>query len=285
MQHDTNDTSDFSAWIGRTEANEDFIAPAPARQAAVTLGHDPAAFREGTALPALWHWFHFPLLTPQALLAEDGHEQRGAFMPPVPLPRRMFAGARMRFLAPLRIGAPARLERTIRSIADKTGRTGRLVFTTVVVRITQGGATCIEEEQDIVYRGHGEPVPAPAVLPQEPLPEGGFGAEVVADAALLFRFSALTWNAHRIHLDRDWCRDVEGYPGLIVHGPLQAVLLAGLAEARAGGALAGFEFRSEAPIFDLAPFHLRGTPADGGFDLETRRSDGVIAMRARARRV
>ncbi len=283
MQHDATETSDFSAWIDRTESVEDFIAPAPARQAAATLGRDPATFRDGTALPPLWHWFHFPSLTPQAALAEDGHEQRGAFMPPVPLPRRMFAGGRMRFLAPLRIGAPARLERTIRAITEKTGRTGRLVFTTVAIRVSQGGATCIEEEQDIVYRGHGEPVPAPAVLPPEPLPAGAFGATVNPEAALLFRFSALTWNAHRIHYDRDYCTQVEGYPGVIVHGPLQAVLLAGLAMDHAGAPLTGFEFRSEAPIFDLAPFELFGAPADGGLALETRRSDRVVAMRATAR--
>lgn len=274
---------DFSAWIGRSETVEDFIAPAPPRQAAVTLGRDPAAFRDGVALPALWHWFHFPALIPLSGLAEDGHEKRGAFMPPVQLPRRMFAGARMRFRAPLRIGAPATLVRTITGITSKSGRTGSLVFTTVDVRIAQDGATCIEEQQDIVYRGFGDPVPAPAVRDPEPLPPEGFGATVEAGGPMLFRFSALTWNAHRIHLDRDWCRDVEGYPGLIVHGPLQAVLLAGLAEARAGRPLAGFDFRSEAPIFDLARFELRGAPTEGGFALETRRSDGVVCMRATAR--
>jgi 3-methylfumaryl-CoA hydratase len=204
-------------------------------------------------------------------------------MPPVPLPRRMFAGGRMRFLAPLRIGAPARLERTIRAITEKTGRTGRLVFTTVAIRVSQDGATCIEEEQDIVYRGHGEPLPAPGVLPPEPLPAGDFGVTVNPEAALLFRFSALTWNAHRIHYDRDYCTQVEGYPGVIVHGPLQAVLLAGLAMDHAGAPLAGFEFRSEAPIFDLAPFQARGRRDADALVLETRRSDGVTAMRATAR--
>jgi 3-methylfumaryl-CoA hydratase len=204
-------------------------------------------------------------------------------MPPVPLPRRMFAGARMRFHAPLRIGAPAALTRTITAISSKSGRSGALVFTTVDVRITQGDAVCIEEQQDIVYRGFGDPVGAPEARPPEPLPPGGFGEFVAPGGALLFRFSALTWNAHRIHLDRDWCREVEGYPGLIVHGPLQAVLLAGMAEARAGQPLAGFEFRSEAPIFDLAAFELRGAPADAGFALETRRNDGVVCMRATAR--
>jgi len=274
---------DYSAWIGRTETVEDFIAPAPPRQAAVTLGRDPAAFRDGARLPALWHWFHFPALIPLSGLDEDGHEKRGAFMPPVQLPRRMFAGARMRFHAPLRVGAPAALTRTITSIISKSGRTGALVFTTVDVRITQGDALCIEEQQDIVDRGFGDPVAAPPVRDPEPLPPGGFGDLVTPAGALLFRFSSLTWNAHRIHLDRDWCRQVEGYPGLIVHGPLQAVLLAGMAESRASRPLSGFEFRSEAPIFDLAPFELRGAPTEGGFALETRRSDGVVCMRATAR--
>jgi 3-methylfumaryl-CoA hydratase len=181
-------------------------------------------FANGSALPPLWHWFYFLPRAPQALLDVDGHPQRGGFMPPIPYPRRMFAGARMRFHAPLLIGQPARREALIRDVRLKSGRSGSLAFVSVVYRFYQDGRLCIEEEQDIVYREPGPAVACPPCSTGRRCPRA-CRAHRHADPKLLFRFSALTFNAHRIHYDRPYAIGEEGYPGLVVHGPLTAVLL------------------------------------------------------------
>jgi 3-methylfumaryl-CoA hydratase len=173
----------------------------------------------------LWQWFFFLPRVCQSQLDVDGHPQRGGFMPPIELARRMFAGARMRFFRPLIIGESATRTSIIRDVTEKEGRSGKLAFVTIGHTIRQNSEICLEEEQDIVYREQGAPIEAPKRAELPPVPEECWTRLVVPQPTLLFRFSALTFNAHRIHYDRNYATVVEGYPGLVVHGPLTAVLL------------------------------------------------------------
>lgn len=273
----------FADWIGRTERTEDDITLAPALAAAAMLDQPATDMAAGAPLPALWHWFYFLPKAPQSRLGVDGHPERGGFMPPIDLPRRMFAGARLRFLRPLVIGRPAERVAEILAVSEKSGKTGHLAFVTVRYRIGQGGEPCLEEEQDIVYREPGQVVPAPVAVAALPAPpDGAWVRTVTPDPRLLFRFSALTFNAHRIHYDRPYALEAEGYPGLVVHGPLTALLLLELARARAGRPITGFRFRGQAPLFDLAPFRLMGVPAGEVVELEAVGPDGRPAMTAAA---
>lgn len=270
-------------WIGRTERVEDALALAPALAAAATLDDEEPPLASGDALPPLWHWFYFLPRAAQRTLGADGHPPRGGFLPPVPHPRRMFAGARVRFVRPLRLGRPAVREGTVVDVVSKAGRSGALAFVTVRHIVTQDGATCLEEEQDVVYREPGPPVPAPVPAPWAPLPEGGWSRVVEPDPRLLFRFSALTFNAHRIHYDRAYAEREEGYPGLVVHGPLTAMLLLDLARRRTGRPIGAFAFRVQAPLFDLAPFRLVARPEGAdAVALEAQGPDGHVAVAARA---
>jgi 3-methylfumaryl-CoA hydratase len=275
-------TASYSDWVGHTEEAEELIALAPVQAAAALLDDTTTEFAAGSPLPPLWHWFFFLPRAPQSHLGPDGHPRRPGFMPPVELPRRMFAGARMRFLRPLAIGTTAHRRSVIRDVAEKEGRTGRLVFVTVAHAISQGGVPCIEEEQDIVYREPGAPVGAPTPCELVPAPAGSWTRLVTPDPTLLFRFSALTFNAHRIHYDRAYATTVEGYPGLVVQGPLTAVLLMELVRTHAGRPVTAFTFRARAPLFDLAPFRLIGTPAGNQVHLGTQGPDGATALTATA---
>ena len=272
----------YTQWIGRHEITDDDLGLAPALAAAATFDDTVTPLGNGSALPPLWHWFYFLPKTPQALLGVDGHPQRGGFMPPIPYPRRMFAGARLRFHRPLIIGQPARREAVIRDIKEKSGRSGSLAFVSVLCRFYQDGALCIEEEQDIVYREPGPAVACPRVIEWPPLPSGVWSRIVEPEPRLLFRFSALTFNAHRIHYDRPYAINEEGYPGLVVHGPLTAVLLMELLRRETAQAVLDYSFRGLAPLFDLAPFRLVGTLVDGRVSLEAQGPDGAAAMSASA---
>ena len=275
-------SSDWAQWIGRTETVEDVVALSPAAAAAATFDDTDTPFAAGSPLPPLWHWFYFLPKAPRSKIGDDGHPQRGGFLPPIPLPRRMFAGARLSFPAPLLIGRPARREGVIASVSEKSGRTGTLAFVTVRYLISQDGRVCVEEEQDIVYREPGAAVPAPVPAPWPPAPPGAWTREITPDPVLLFRFSALTFNGHRIHYDRPYASDVEGYPGLVVHGPLTAVLLMELVRRKADRPVARFSFRGLAPLFDLAPFRLVGVANDAVVVLEALGPDGRQAMEATA---
>ncbi|MBL0166007.1 MAG: MaoC family dehydratase N-terminal domain-containing protein [Propionivibrio sp.] len=276
-------TTDYAQWIGRREITEDDLGLAPALAAAAMLDDTVTRFEKDSALPALWHWFYFLPRAPQALLDVDGHPQRGGFMPPIPFPRRMFAGARMRFHRPLVIGRPARREAVIRDIRQKSGRSGSLAFVSVVCSYYQDELLCIEEEQDIVYREPGPAVACPRVVEWPLLPEGAWSRIVSPDPKLLFRFSALTFNAHRIHYDRPYATQEEGYPGLVVHGPLTAVLLMEMVRHHVARPVLGYSFRGLAPLFDLAPFRLVGIASDDGeVTLEAQGPDGTTAMSASA---
>ncbi len=276
-----DDNPDLRRWIGRTEARTERIAAFPANALEATLNRDPA-LAEGDALPPLYHWLHFLPLHRLDHTNYDGHARLGDFLPPVPLPRRMWAGGRLDFLAPLRIGAALRRVSTVLEVTRKEGRSGALAFVTVEHRIEDGATLCLREQHDIVYReapraDAGPPAPVPA-------PESGdFAAVVQPDPVLLMRYSALTFNGHRIHYDLPFCHG-EGYPGLVVHGPLLATLLADLARRhRPEARLTGFSFRALAPVFDTARFSIHGaTAAPGRLRLWVRRHDGALAMDAEA---
>lgn len=278
----TDMPEEFSDWIGRSERHGDALDPWPAQAAAAMLDCEDLELGPGAPLPPLWHWFYFLATVPQSRLALDGHPERGGFMPPIDLPRRMFAGSRMTFHKPLRLGRSAERCATIRDVRQKSGRSGQLAFVTVDYTLQQDGELCIEEQQDIVYRQAGAPVPAPEAVEPPDLPAGTWSRDVNADSRLLFRFSALTYNAHRIHYDRAYARKEEGYPGLIVHGPLTAMLLADLVRRNDSRRITGFSFRGAAPLFDLTPLRLRGKPAGDSVELEARGPDERTALSATA---
>ena len=276
---------DFRAWIGRSELVHDPMPVSQALAAQATFDEADAPLCEGDALPLPWHWFFFLPRAAQAALGEDGHPERGTgggFLPPFPHPRRMFAGARIRVHRALRVGLPAQREATIRDVVVKSGKSGSLAFVTVASRFTQDGVLCMDEEQDIVFREPGAalPAPQPGVLPA--LPAGAWSRSVLPDTRLLFRFSALTFNAHRIHYDRPYATGVEGYPGLVVHGPLTAVLLAQLVRQSSARPIIAFDFRGQAPLFDGAAVRLAALPEGDRVTLEARGPDGMLALAATA---
>jgi 3-methylfumaryl-CoA hydratase len=275
------DVDELRRWIGRTERVSDPLAPWPAAALAATLDRDdpPGA---GDPLPAGWHWAYFLEAARAGALGRDGHPRRGGFLPPVPLPRRMWAGGRLGFEADLPLGAPAERVSEIVGVSAREGRTGPLVFVTVRHAISGARGVAVVEEHDIVYREDprpGEAAPAPKAAPAD----AAWRREVRPDAVLLFRYSALTFNGHRIHYDRDYATRVEGYPGLVVHGPLMATLLLDLLRRENPGRRpARFEFRALSPVFDTAPFAVCGRPEGDGAALWVSGPSGELAMTARA---
>ncbi len=273
----------YADWVGRRETTVDRIALAPARGLLATLNDAATVLTEGDELPPLWHWLYFLAQAPQSAIDVDGHPVRGGFLPPVDLPRRMFAGARMTFEAPLRIGVEVRRESEILDVVEKSGRSGRLVFVTVRNRIYDGDRLCIEETRNIVYREAGGPTPAPVPLSELPAAPAGAWVETVSpDPVLLFRYSALTFNGHRIHYDYPYVTGEEGYPGLVVHGPLIATLLIDLVRRHADRPVRAFQFRANAPLFAGAPFRVIGQTTGEGIELTAERCDGAAAMTATA---
>jgi 3-methylfumaryl-CoA hydratase len=272
-------------WIGRTESQSDTVTPTPFAALSATLDWPVERPAAGTELPPLWHWLYFLPLHRQSEIGDDGHPRRGGFMPPVPLPRRMWAGSQFEFHQPLCVGDAVTRTSTIASVSEKHGSTGPLVFVKVRHDIRRQGQAdpAIVEFHDIVYReaarpgDAAQPRPAPAVA--------AWTRPVNADPVMLFRYSALTFNGHRIHYDRSYTTDVEGYPGLVVHGPLIATLLLdGLRREHPQARLARFEFRAVRPTYDTHPFSVCGQPADDGrsFRLWGRDHEGWLTMDATA---
>ncbi len=260
-----DDAPDLKAWIGRTETAADVAAHGPLQGLAALLDHAEPPWRAGE-LPPLAHWLYFLPRALQSQITEDGHPARGGFLPPTPLPRRMWAGGRLTFHAPIRAGAAIERRSEIADVTEKTGSSGRMVFVTVRHGIWADGQHAISEEHDIVYR-EASRAPTPPPGPAVPPPACDALRTVTPDIVQLFRYSALTFNAHRIHYDRDYARDVEGYPGLIVHGPFLATLLVDhFLRRRPGAHVRRFDFRARRPVFDLAPFHL--CLKDGGRENE-----------------
>jgi 3-methylfumaryl-CoA hydratase len=276
-------THEFAAlrdWIGRSETRADVVTAAPVAALAATLDHPPARHAEGDPLPPLWHWLYFLPMAPRSQVGPDGHPARGGFLPPVSLPRRMWAGSRLTFHRPLTIGEPVRRESTIADVQHKRGRTGDLVFVVVRHDIHGRNHLAITEEQQIVYRGAGETPSKPGAA--SPRAADWQGA-IHPDPVLLFRYSALTFNGHRIHYDRPYATGEEGYPGLVVHGPLMATLLLdSLHAAHPDVQVARFEFRAQRPLFDTADFVVAGARDADGFALWTADTSGNVAVDARA---
>lgn len=283
MSHPDLDLTLLRQWLDKTETRHDQISPALAAALAATLD-GPRQPLAGDALPPLWHWIYFWSVCRQSEVGTDGHPQRGGFLPPVPLPRRMWAGGRLRFAAPLPIGAAAEKVSRIASVDVKQGRTGALAFVTVQHTVRHQGQLCLTEEHDIVYRDLPQPG-APVVLPKSAPGDARWSRRVEPDPVLLFRYSALTFNGHRIHYDRSYVTGVEGYPGLIVHGPLIATLLADLvAREMPQAVMREFNFRSVGTLFDTEPFTLCGKPAADGKSvaLWAQNERGELAMQADA---
>jgi len=276
--------TNLEEWIGKSESYDERITPFPSNAFAATLNRDDPIYTDGTPLPPLWHWLHFLPIFKLCDAGYDGHAALGGFFPPVPLPRRMWAGSRLNFHAPMRIGQELKKVSTIKSVKAKSGRSGKLVFVTVGHQVFDGDTLGIDEEHDIVYREH----PSPGAIPPEPplAPEDwAFSRDIDPDPVLLFRYSALTFNGHRIHYDQPFSTGSEGYKGLIVHGPLLATFLLDLLrQEKPEATVRSFEFRSLATVFDNETFSLHGAPeADGKtFRLWTRRQDGALAMQAKA---
>jgi 3-methylfumaryl-CoA hydratase len=258
------DISNLRKWVGKTTTVTDTVTPTPMAALAATLDIDAPRPRQGDPVPPLWHWLYFLDIRRESELAPDGHAALGDFLPPIPLPRRMWAGSRFEFSRPLLVGQTYSRTSRIAGVQHKEGRSGNLVFVLIRHEIGNAGGIALAEEQDLVYRENAKPggaAPAP-----EPAPAGAiWHREIHADDVLLFRYSALTFNGHRIHYDRRFATETEGYPGLVVHGPLIATLLLDLLRRNTPDArVAKFEFRAVSPLFDTAPFSVHGKPEAGG---------------------
>jgi 3-methylfumaryl-CoA hydratase len=273
----------WRSWIGRQETARDVVGATPVAALAATLDHPWAEPALGERLPPLWHGLFFLPLHPQSEVGLDGHPRRGGFLPPVPLPRRMWAGSTLEFRAPIRIGDAIERTSTIEDVTSKEGRSGALVFVKVrhEVRVGTAAEPALREWHDIVYREPARPGELPP--PQAAPTDSAWRRRIEPDAVLLFRYSALTFNGHRIHYDRAYVTEVEGYPGLVVHGPLIATLLMELLRTESAGAPAtAFRFRAVRPLFDGRPFHVHGAPSTDGREVHLWASDadGALAMDA-----
>ena len=286
---------DLQAWTGRSETLNDVVTATPYAALSATLDwpakkgvHHDSAGRPpaGTTLPYLWHWLYFLPIYPQSEIGADGHAKRGGFLPPVPLPRRMWAGSDFEFHEPLLVGDALSRTSTIVDIKEKSGRTGNLIFVKVRHEIRRNGvqSVALTEHHNIVYRDApkaGDVAPPPQAAPSD----WAWERQIVPDDVLLFRYSALTFNGHRIHYDRKYVTEVEGYPGLIVHGPLIATLLMDLLRRNKPDAtVARFEFKAVRPTFDTNPFSVHGQPSADGKTIRLwgRDHEGWLTMDATA---
>jgi 3-methylfumaryl-CoA hydratase len=252
------DIAQLRKWIGKTETASDVVTPTPIAALSATLDIDAPPPAPGDPVPPLWHWLYFLPVQKQSDLGPDGIAERGGFLPPVDLPRRMWAGGRFEFHHALHVGEAITRTSRIVDVKHKEGRTGPLVFVVAHHEIRNGKGIALIEEQDIVYRGHARPgdqAPSPQPAPADPAWE----RTIRPDDVLLFRYSALTFNGHRIHYDRRFVTEVEGYPGLVIHGPLIATLLLDLLRRNLPAArVTQFSFRAVSPLFDTAPFSVCG---------------------------
>jgi 3-methylfumaryl-CoA hydratase len=284
MSNQSLDADKLAAWVGRSEVMTDQIdiSRAVAMAATLDLPTSPAL---GDALPPLWHWMYFWPAVPASQLGTDGHPQRGGFLPPVSLPRRMWAGGRLQFLAPLPVGAQAERVSRIKAVEVKPGKSGPLVFVTVAHEISVQAKPVIQEEHDIVYRDAlqaGDSSPNVRLAPTD----AHWSRQISPDPVQLFRYSALTFNGYRIHYDRSYATDVEGYPGLIVHGPLIASFLTDLlGRELPDRTMREFSFRAIAPLFDTEPCSVHGRVEPDGQQVMLWASNmrGELAMQAQAK--
>jgi 3-methylfumaryl-CoA hydratase len=275
------DVDHLRSWIGKQETLHDHVTHFPVAALSATLDRDDPAPQAGDKLPPLWHWLYFLPAARQSALGSDGHPARGGFLPPVPLPRRMWAGGRFAFHQPLRVDEPISRTSTVQDVTIKHGRNGALCFVLVKHEIGGPNGLALVEEHDIVYRDNPRPDEAPAT-PHPVRTDGIWHRDIHPSDPLLFRYSALTFNSHRIHYDRRYVTETEGYPGLIVHGPLIATLLIDLLRRSTDRPVAKFRFRAVSPLFDIAPFSVHGVPDGTGAALWARDPTGHLAMEADA---
>jgi len=271
--------SHLREWIGKKESHTDVATPWPVVALAATLDRRDPVPANGDPIPPGWHWLYFLEAKPAAELGPDGHPKRGGFLPPVPLPRRMWAGGRIEFHRALRIGEALRRDSEIVAVEPKQGKSGSLVFVTVRHTVFAANEIAVMEEHDIVYREAASPGAAP---PQgRPAPQTAmWRREITPDPVMLFRFSALTFNGHRIHYDLDSCRHEENYPGLIVHGPLQTILMLDLVREREQRPVKKFDYRALQPVFHSERFTVNGNlnPDTSKAELWTANAAGHSAM-------
>lgn len=279
---DTDPDIRYGDWTPQDEILTEVLDPVQAKKLAATLDLDEDEFAPGAPVPAMWHWIYFLPRAKQSTIGTDGHPKRGGFFPPVELTRRMFAGQRTTVHRPLLLGREATRRGRIVALDEKSGARGRMVLATARYTIEQDGETCFTDEHDVIYLDADGKTPEPGPDAFEAPADATWHRSVTVDPVMLFRYSALIFNGHRIHYDRDYTRDEEGYPGLVVTGPLTATLLADLARYGAERPLAAFSFRGRAPLFDSRPFHLIGRREGDSVALEARRADGVLAMTATA---
>jgi 3-methylfumaryl-CoA hydratase len=283
-EHPPLDAELLRSWIGRTTSDRDVITPRIAQELRVTLDREGPPPREGDACPLAIHWCLAPPMVPQSRLGPDGHPARGDFLPPVPLPRRMWAAGRLEFLDALRVGDAVERRSRIADVSVKEGRSGRLCFVAVDHEISIPRGIALKERHDIVYRDapSGYAAKHDAPTRKEAPRQAQWSENKIADAVMLFRYSALTFNGHRIHYDWKYVTEVEGYPGLIVHGPLQATLLVEFAASIRGVGPKVFSFRALNPLFDGQEFALNAAASKAGLDLWISGPGGRTAMAATA---
>ncbi len=250
-------------WIGETETDVDYVTIPAVHRLAATLDRDDPVPKSGDPLPPGWHTILFPRVVRQSQVGHDGHPTRGDFLPPVPLPRRMNAGRRTWIHDPLRVGDEVKKEASIKDVTIKQGRSGQMVFVTVKTDMLSPRGLSITEEMDVVYRE--EPAPdAPKAAPKAPPGNAVWSTVFNPDPVVLFRYSALTFNGHRIHYDYPYVTQKEGYPGLVQNGGLTNLLLFELARAHAKTPVKYLSARNLRPMFAEQPFTLCGTPAADG---------------------
>jgi 3-methylfumaryl-CoA hydratase len=277
------DLDHLRQWIGRSTEATDTVTAQLVRGLRATLFLDIGAPKTGDAAPFTVHWCLAQPVAPMSELGPDGHPARGGFLPPVPLPRRMWAGGELEFLDGLRVGDEATRTSEIADVTMKTGSTGTLCFVAVKHTISTARGVAIRERQDIVYRD--VPTAAASAAPAKPAsapPPAKYRETHMADPVLLFRYSALTFNGHRIHYDRDYVTKVEGYPGLIFHGPMQAALLVEYAARLHDAVPKRFSYRGVQPLFDGSEFSVNANETATGMELWTANSAGMPTMKASA---
>ncbi len=287
---------DLASWVGRTQRSVETLDARLVRWLAATLDRGELAdAKSGDVLPPAWHWAFFNAVEPMTALGRDGHPKKGGFLPETAQPRRMWAGSRLRWHGDLRVGQTVERTSTILKCEAKRGKSGEMVLVTVGHAFRVDGALLLDDEHDIVYRDEADEqerralaeLAAQARRGEAPFERQG---EVVRKVSVgpvqMFRYSAATFNGHRIHYDRDYARDIEGYPGLVVHGPLIATLLLEFLQAKVapGRQVERFEFRALRPTFDISPFalHAAAPAADGSVALWSTNNVGAVAMQATA---
>ena len=277
------DLDHLRGWIGKTTEASDIVTAHLVMGLRATLFQEIGEPKKGDPAPWTTHWCLAQPVFPMSELSQDGHPTRGGFLPPVPLPRRMWAGGELQFFDTMRVGDEVKRHSRISDVTMKTGSTGMLCFVAVEHEITTPRGMAIRERHDIVYRDMSSTAPAAPAKTPPPPPAAKHRESHMADPVLLFRYSALTFNGHRIHYDRDYVTRVEGYPGLVFHGPLQASFIVELAAKLHGGTPPKkLSYRGVQPLFEGSEFSVNANDTGTGMELWTANSQGQPTMKGTA---